>query len=121
MWNEEEYLQRALNAAIELGEAEKAKYLSLQADAIDEKTVTVLLDEAALAEALAQGTIAGAALDVLSTEPPAVDHPLLHSDLPNLLITPHVAWASRQAIQRLVVQLSENLRAFMAQQPIRQV
>jgi glycerate dehydrogenase len=80
-----------------------------------------LIDETALAEALTNGTLAGAALDVLSTEPPAVDHPLLHSDLPNLLITPHVAWASRQAIQRLVVQLSENLRAFMAQQPIRQV
>lgn len=80
-----------------------------------------LIDEIALAEALAKGTLAGAALDVLSTEPPAVDHPLLDSALPNLLITPHVAWASRQAIQRLVVQLSENLRAFIAQQPIRQV
>ena len=80
-----------------------------------------LIDETALAEALTKGTLAGAALDVLSTEPPAVDHPLLNSDLPNLLITPHVAWASRQAIQRLVVQLSENLQAFISQQPIRQV
>lgn len=80
-----------------------------------------LIDEAALAEALAQGTIAGAALDVLSTEPPAVAHPLLDRALPNLIITPHVAWASRQAMQRLVLQLSENLRAFISQKPIRQV
>ena len=80
-----------------------------------------LIDEAALAEALAQGTIAGAALDVLSAEPPAVDHPLLDSALPNLIITPHVAWASRQAMQRLVLQLSENLQAFLANEPIRQV
>ncbi|MBU0911427.1 MAG: D-2-hydroxyacid dehydrogenase [Gammaproteobacteria bacterium] len=80
-----------------------------------------LIDEIALAEALTKGTIAGAALDVLSSEPPSSDHPLLNNTLPNLIITPHVAWASRQAMQRLVVQLSENLRAFLAQQPIRQV
>lgn len=80
-----------------------------------------LIDETALAEALAKGTIAGAALDVLSSEPPPFDHPLLNSALPNLIVTPHVAWASRQAMQRLAVQLSENLQAFLAQQPIRQV
>lgn len=80
-----------------------------------------LIDETALAEALTSGTLAGAALDVLSTEPPEADHLLLNSALPNLIITPHVAWASRQAIQRLVVQLTENLQAFLAGQPIRQV
>ncbi len=80
-----------------------------------------LIDEVALAEALLKGTLAGAALDVLSTEPPAADHPLLQSAIPNLIITPHVAWASRQAMQRLVAQLAENLQAFLAQQPIRQV
>lgn len=80
-----------------------------------------LIDETALAEALTTGRLAGAALDVLSTEPPAAQHPLLQRDLPNLLITPHVAWASRQAMQRLVVQLAENLQAFLNEQPIRQV
>ena len=80
-----------------------------------------LIDETALAEALTTGRLAGAELDVLSTEPPAAQHPLLQRDLPNLLITPHVAWASRQAMQRLVVQLAENLQAFLNDQPIRQV
>jgi glycerate dehydrogenase len=80
-----------------------------------------LIDEPALAQALTRGTIAGAALDVLSTEPPLKHHPLLAGNLPNLLITPHVAWASRQAMQRLVRQLTENLQAFLQQQPIRQV
>lgn len=80
-----------------------------------------LIDETALAAALTQGTIAGAALDVLSTEPPPDSHPLLSRSIPNLIITPHVAWASRQAMQRLVAQLQENLQGFLAQQPIRQV
>jgi glycerate dehydrogenase len=80
-----------------------------------------LIDEVALAEALTKGALAGAALDVLSTEPPTSEHPLLNSCIPNLIITPHVAWASRQAMQRLAVQLSENLQAFIHQQPIRQV
>lgn len=80
-----------------------------------------LIDETALAEALVQGRIAGAALDVLSTEPPPLHHPLLASTVPNLIITPHVAWASQQAMQRLVRQLAENLQAFLQQKPIRQV
>jgi glycerate dehydrogenase len=80
-----------------------------------------LIDEEALAHALIQGTLAGAALDVLSTEPPAATHPLLNPDVPNLLLTPHVAWASRQAMRRLTMQLAENLQAFLAHQPIRQV
>lgn len=80
-----------------------------------------LIDETALAAALTQGTIAGAALDVLSAEPPPDSHPLLSRSIPNLIITPHVAWASRQAMQRLVAQLQENLQGFLAQQPIRQV
>lgn len=80
-----------------------------------------LIDEMALAHALTSGTLAGAALDVLSVEPPPTNNPLLDEHIPNLIMTPHVAWASRQAMQRLVGQLSENLQAFINQHPIRQV
>ncbi|MCB1959642.1 MAG: D-2-hydroxyacid dehydrogenase [Rhodocyclaceae bacterium] len=76
-----------------------------------------LIDEAALADALRTGRIAGAALDVLSTEPPSDANPLLAADLPNLLITPHVAWASRRAMQALADQVTDNIDAFLAGQP----
>jgi glycerate dehydrogenase len=59
-----------------------------------------VIDETALAEALDNGTIAGAGLDVLSSEPPPPDHPLLHER--NCFITPHFAWASTAARKRLV-------------------
>ncbi len=71
-----------------------------------------VVDEAALLDALRSGRIAGAAMDVLSVEPPPSDHPLLTADLPNLLVTPHVAWASRQAQQRLADEVIENIAAF---------
>lgn len=74
-----------------------------------------LVDEAALATALQQGWIAGAGFDVLSTEPPADDHPLLAPELlaaPNFLLTPHVAWASAPAMQALADQLIDNIEAF---------
>ncbi|MCX7672031.1 MAG: D-2-hydroxyacid dehydrogenase [Thiobacillaceae bacterium] len=77
-----------------------------------------LVDEAALLDALTRGRIAGAAVDVLSTEPPAQGNPLLEQDLPNLLITPHVAWASREAMQTLGEQLIRVLEAFVAGRPI---
>lgn len=80
-----------------------------------------LIDEPALAEALRHGRLAAAALDVLSSEPPPADHPLLASDIPNLLITPHCAWGSRQARQRIVLQLAENARHFAAGSPLRVV
>ena len=63
-------------------------------------------------QALQQKQIAGAGLDVLSEEPPAVDHPLLTSGLKNLIITPHIAWASQQSRQRLLDQLADNILAF---------
>lgn len=75
-----------------------------------------VLDEAALAEALREGRIAGAGVDVLGVEPPRPDadgrrSPLLELDLPNLIVTPHVAWASREAMQALADQLVANIEA----------
>ncbi len=80
-----------------------------------------IVDEAALLQALQTKKIAGAAIDVLSVEPPKDSHPLLEAKLPNLIITPHIAWASREARQRIIGQTVENIRAFKAGQPIRTV
>ena len=72
-----------------------------------------LVDEAALAEGLRTGLIAGAGFDVLSNEPPRDGgNPLLDLRLPNFILTPHVAWASREAMQALADQLVENIEAF---------
>ena len=71
-----------------------------------------LVDETALAAALREHRIAGAAFDVLSEEPPRTGNPLLADDIPNLIVTPHNAWASREARQRLIDQTAENLRAW---------
>ncbi|NVK30915.1 MAG: D-2-hydroxyacid dehydrogenase [Gammaproteobacteria bacterium] len=65
-----------------------------------------IVDEAALIEALQNAQIAGAAFDVLTTEPPSSDHPLLQN-IPNLIITPHVAWASIEARQRIIDQMAD--------------
>lgn len=72
-----------------------------------------VVDEAALLAALYSGGLGGACLDVLAQEPPAPDHPLLCADLPNLIITPHVAWASRQAQQTLADEVARNIAAFL--------
>ena len=71
-----------------------------------------VVDEAALAGALREGKIAGAGVDVLSAEPPGDDHPLLDPSLPNLIVTPHVAWAGRRAQQALADQLIDNIEEF---------
>jgi glycerate dehydrogenase len=68
-----------------------------------------LVDEAALAEALRRGDIAGAGFDVLTEEPPRNGNPLLADDIPNLILTPHSAWASREARQRIVEITAQNL------------
>ena len=80
-----------------------------------------IVNEEALAEALQTGTIGGAGIDVLSVEPPRDSNPLLELKLPNLIITPHIAWASREARQRIIDQTVENISAFQEGQPIRVV
>jgi glycerate dehydrogenase len=76
-----------------------------------------LVDEAALAEALTTGVIGGAGFDVLTVEPPKQGNVLLDLRLPNLIITPHVAWASKEAMQILADQLVDNIEAFAAGAP----
>lgn len=74
-----------------------------------------LVDEAALARALKEGRLAGAGVDVLSTEPPEPDNPLLHAN--NCVITPHCAWATRAARQRLLDITVTNVKSFQAGRP----
>lgn len=76
-----------------------------------------LVQDAALIEALREGLIAGAGFDALRDEPPRAGNTLLELDLPNFIVTPHVAWASNEAIQRLADQVIENLEAFIAGKP----
>jgi glycerate dehydrogenase len=80
-----------------------------------------LVDGAALAEALKSGAIGGAGIDVLPVEPPGADEPLLAPDIPNLLITPHIAWAAREARQRALEQVAENVAAFLNGKRLRRV
>jgi glycerate dehydrogenase len=75
-----------------------------------------LIDEAALAEALAHGTIAGAGLDVLSSEPPSADNPLLKA--PNCIITPHIAWGTVASRKRLLQIAADNVKAFLDGLPV---
>ncbi|KAA6181622.1 D-2-hydroxyacid dehydrogenase [Thiohalocapsa marina] len=71
-----------------------------------------IVDEQALADALRAGRPGAAAVDTLSVEPPPPDHPLLAADIPNLLVTPHAAWSSQEARQRLVDEIAANITAF---------
>ena len=80
-----------------------------------------LVNEQALADALRSGHLGGAACDVLTQEPPTAGNPLLAADIPRLIITPHSAWGSREARQRIVGQLSENAQAFFGGAPVRVV
>ncbi len=73
-----------------------------------------LIDGAALATALRSGQLGGAGLDVLPEEPPAADDPLLDPGIPNLLITPHVAWAAREARQRCLDEMAANVADYLA-------
>ncbi len=71
-----------------------------------------VVDQAALAQAVAQGVIAGAALDVFSPEPLPRDHPLY--SLPNVILTPHVSFYSEESVRELEVQAAENVAAIFA-------
>ncbi|MBU1310328.1 MAG: D-2-hydroxyacid dehydrogenase [Gammaproteobacteria bacterium] len=77
-----------------------------------------LIDETALLQALQNGQLGGAALDVLCQEPPAPDNPLLNAGLANLIITPHMAWATAEARQRMVAQLASHISAYFAGKPL---
>jgi glycerate dehydrogenase len=73
-----------------------------------------VVDEHALAHALQTKEIGGAGVDVLTKEPPTEGNPLLDPSIPNLIVTPHIAWASREARQRLVNEIAANIDAFYA-------
>ncbi len=75
-----------------------------------------LIVEQDLADALSGGRLAGAAVDVLSSEPPKPDNPLLHAK--NCIVTPHIGWATRQARIRLIESVTTNLRAFVEGRPV---
>jgi glycerate dehydrogenase len=72
-----------------------------------------LVDEGALASALREGRLGGAGVDVLSAEPPRKGNPLLDLKLPNLIVTPHVAWTSRQAQETLAEEIVKNIEAYV--------
>ena len=76
-----------------------------------------LIQDEALVKALNSGLIAGAAVDCLREEPPQSGNPLLGLNLPNFIVTPHVAWASEEAVQALADQVIDNIEAFVAGSP----
>jgi glycerate dehydrogenase len=73
-----------------------------------------LVDSDALAQALRNGQIAGAGIDVLPQEPPVDGNPLLAEDIPNLIVTPHIAWAAQEARQRAVDEIASNIASYLA-------
>lgn len=80
-----------------------------------------LIDEQSLVAALRAKRLGGAGLDVLSEEPPPPDHPLLAPDLANVVITPHIAWASQEARQRAIDAVAANIRAYWAGEMLNRV
>lgn len=80
-----------------------------------------LIDSQALAAALRAGEIGGAGIDVLSSEPPPDRAPLLAPDIPNLIVTPHVAWAAKEARQRAFDQVTENIADFLRGGQLRRI
>lgn len=76
-----------------------------------------LIDEQALLHSLENNQIGGAALDVLEEEPPSVNNALINYQADNLIITPHIAWASQQSRQSLVNEIAKNIQAYLQGQP----
>lgn len=102
-----------------LGEAEFKK---MKRDAIVINTARgALIDQQALADALRKQEIGGAGIDVLPVEPPPADAPLLAPNIPNLVVTPHIAWAAREARQRAIDQLADNIESFYAGGDLRRI
>lgn len=80
-----------------------------------------LINSQSLAIALRERRLGGAGIDVLETEPPPANHPLLSDNIPNLIVTPHIAWASHAARQRLIDEIALNIHAFQKGNPRNQV
>ncbi|HET8691644.1 MAG TPA: D-2-hydroxyacid dehydrogenase [Steroidobacteraceae bacterium] len=97
------------------GLVSRARLARMKPDAVLINTARgALVDAAALAEALKAGRLGGAGIDVLEREPPPPGHPLLDPAVPNLILTPHVAWAAREARQRCLDELALNVESFLA-------
>ena len=93
----------------------RARLARMKPDAVLVNTARgALVDTQALADALKAGTLGGAGIDVLEREPPPPGHPLLDKSVPNLIVTPHVAWAAREARQRCLDELALNVLAFLS-------
>lgn len=116
-----EVLRRADVVSLHAPLNEETRYMIGRAELVSMKRSAILIncargglvDEWALAGALRNAVIGGAGIDVLSTEPPGLGNPLLDPELPNLIVTPHVAWAGHQAQQALADQLVANIEAFV--------
>jgi glycerate dehydrogenase len=95
------------------GLIDRARLGRMKPDAVLVNTARgALVDGAALADALRAGRLGGAAIDVLPQEPPVDGHPLLAGDIPNLIVTPHIAWAAREARQRCIDEMAANIEDF---------
>jgi glycerate dehydrogenase len=95
------------------GLIDRARLGRMKPDAVLVNTARgALVDGAALADALRAGRLGGAAIDVLPQEPPVDGHPLLAGDIPNLIVTPHIAWAAREARQRCIDEMAANVEDF---------
>ena len=96
----------------------RAEFAMMKRDALLINTARGgLVEVQALIEALQNGVIAAAAFDALREEPPRPGNPLLELNLPNFIVTPHVAWASDEAMQALADQLIDSLEAFVRGEP----